>query len=144
MNLGEKIEVPQGNSNVGEQKSIKQFFKASDLKNEQKIEGIYKGTFQSKKTEGYHFHIFEDKQGDVYAYGESIVLNDKIETIKKAQAANDVMLYCTFSYLGKEKNKKNPKTTSHKFSQIEFVKTDVPKPTPKFDGAAEALDDIPF
>lgn len=141
--LGEQVEVAQGGPQ-GEQKGIKQFFKASDLKEGQVVEGVYKGTFESKKTAGYFFHIFEDKAGDVYAYGESVAINDAIKVIKEAAEANDVLMYAQFTYQGKHKNKSNPKKTTHRFSKVSFFKTNVPKPVPTAPAADHTASDIPF
>jgi hypothetical protein len=105
--LGEKI--AEG-SNGAEKKGLKEFYPLKNLPAGHKIEGIYKGTFESKKKPGLFFHIFEDKNGDSFAYGTCKAFQDRIEVIKEKEKEVGGKVYAEITFNGRIKSKKSTNT----------------------------------
>jgi hypothetical protein len=110
--LGEKI--VEGSTGVKkESKPLKAFHALKNMAAGQTIEGIYQGKFESKKTPGAFFHVFQDRNGDGFGYGTCKALEDKIDMIKQEaekRGASEKELYAVITFNGRVPNKSGGRT----------------------------------
>lgn len=141
MNLGESVFEKENNY---ENKSISNFFPLKELAKDTIIEGVHKGRFESKKKEGYFFHVFENKEGVVNAYGTCGALDDRVKEVNDEEQAQGVKLYAEIKFHGRVPSKANPKLTYYRFSKEKLIKTDLPLTHAPMVAEPMSSEDIPF